>query len=74
MPRCRSSINFSLCLTLEVGHSLYDIIHAHSLDGDTAATLAEFSLSEHRFYCFYCVYVMINMSVFNVYVLSFFLL
>jgi len=38
---------------------LQDIIHDHSLDGDTAAALAEFALSEHRFY-------RVLMSVFSV--------
>ena len=45
---------------------LYDIIHAHSLDGDTAAALVEYALSEHRFCCVFIVFV-ISMSAFNVY-------
>jgi len=41
-------------------------IHAHTLDGDTAAALAEYALSKHRLYCVFIAFV-ISMSVFNVY-------
>ena len=61
-----SRINFSLCWRLEVGHFIQ--YYAHSLDGNTAAVLAEYALSEseHRLYYVFIVFV-ISMSVFNVY-------